>query len=199
MVVGTLRRAVLLKVVGTLRRAVHNRHTLYAVRSTKLPSAQRIVDALKKQGITHAIGVPDNGSARIYERLRAEPDIQVITVTREGEAFALASGLFVGGKKPVIIIQNTGFLESGDALRGTVINMQIPVVIFIGYRGYHNRDSSGHWIDSVATLLEPTLNAWNVPYHKLETDADIDCIRKAFQNAAATSLPTALLLIGHAT
>ena len=83
-----------------------------------MASAQQIVNELKKQGITHAVGVPDNGSARIYELLRADPGIEVITVTREGEAFAVAAGLYVGGKKPVIIIQNTGFLESGDAIRG---------------------------------------------------------------------------------
>ena len=86
-----------------------------------MASAQNIVDELKKQGITHAVGVPDNGSARIYEILRAASGIEVITVTREGEAFAIASGLYVGGKKPVIIIQNTGLLESGDAIRGTVV------------------------------------------------------------------------------
>ena len=63
-----------------------------------MASAQKIVNELKKQGITHAVGVPDNGSARIYEILRAEPGIEVITVTREGEAFAVASGLYVGGK-----------------------------------------------------------------------------------------------------
>ena len=164
-----------------------------------MASAQNIVNALKKQGITHAVGVPDNGSARIYERLRAEPDIEVITVTREGEAFAIASGLYVGGKQPVIIIQNTGFLESGDAIRGTVVNMQVPVVIFIGYRGYHNRDAEGQWIDSVATFLEPTLKAWRLPYEMLETEADIGCIARAFTKAEATSLPAAILLIGHAT
>ena len=164
-----------------------------------MASAQKIVDALKKQGITHAIGVPDNGSARIYEILRAEPDIEVITVTREGEAFAIASGLYVGDKKPVIIIQNTGFLESGDAIRGTVVNMQVPVVVFIGYRGYHNRDANGKWVDSVATFLEPTLKAWNLPYEMLETDDDVSCIGRAFEKATATSFPTAVLLIGHAT
>lgn len=164
-----------------------------------MASAQKIVNALKKQGITHAIGVPDNGSARIYELLRAEPAIEVVTVTREGEAFAIASGLYVGGKWPVIIIQNTGFLESGDAIRGTVVNMRVPVVVFIGYRGYHNRDASGQWVDSVATFLEPTLKAWHLPYEMLETDADIGCIRSAFEKAAATSLPAAVLLIGHAT
>ena len=163
-----------------------------------MASAQKIVDALKKQNITHAIGVPDNGSAKIYELLREEPNIEVITVTREGEAFAIAAGLFVGGKKPVIIIQNTGFLESGDAFRGTVFNMRIPIVVIIGYRGYHNREADGKWVDSVAAFLEPTLKAWNLPYHKLETDADIGNIDWAYSEAAETSLPAAVLLIGHA-
>ena len=161
-------------------------------------SAQKIVDELKKQNITHAVGVPDNGSARIYEMLREDQEIEVITVTREGEAFAIAAGLYIGGEKPVIIIQNTGFLESGDAIRGTVINMQIPVVVFIGYRGYHNRDADGKWVDSVAAFLEPTLKAWNLPYQMLETDADISSIDWAYSQSAETSLPAVVLLIGHA-
>lgn len=163
-----------------------------------MASAQKIVDALKNQNITHAIGVPDNGSARIYELLREEPEVEVITVTREGEAFAIAAGLYIGGKNPVIIIQNTGFLESGDAFRGTVFNMQIPVVVFIGYRGYHNRDEDGKWVDSVATFLEPTLKAWNLPYQKLETDDELDSIEWAYRKSTETSLPAAVLLIGHA-
>ena len=164
-----------------------------------MASAEKIVNELKKHRITHAIGVPDNGSARIYELLRAESGIEVITVTREGEAFAVASGLYVGGKKPVIIIQNTGFLESGDAIRGTVVNMRIPVVVFIGYRGYHNRDADGQWVDSVASFLEPTLKAWNLPYEMLEKDSDIPCISRTFEKIEETSLPAAVLLIGHAT
>ena len=163
-----------------------------------MASAQKIVDALKKQNITHAVGVPDNGSARIYELLRADQEIEVITVTREGEAFAIAAGLYVGGKKPVIIIQNTGFLESGDAIRGTVINMQVPVVVLIGYRGYHNRDADGKWVDSVAAFLEPTLKAWNLPYYFLESDDDLFSIEWAYRKSAETSLPAAVLLIGHA-
>ncbi len=163
-----------------------------------MASAQKIVDELKKQNITHAVGVPDNGSARIYELLREDQEIEVITVTREGEAFAIAAGLYIGGEKPVIIIQNTGFLESGDAIRGTVINMQIPVVVFIGYRGYHNRDADGKWVDSVAAFLEPTLKAWNLPYQMLETDADISSIDWAYSQSAETSLPAVVLLIGHA-
>ena len=164
-----------------------------------MATAQKIVDNLKEHNITHVVGVPDNGSAKIYELLRDEPLIDVITVTREGEAFAIAAGLYIGGKMPIIIIQNTGFLESGDAIRGTVINMEIPIVVFIGYRGYHNRDENGDWVDSVATFLEPTLNAWNLPYKMLEHDTDIENIEWAFKKATESSLPAAVLLIGHAT
>ena len=162
-----------------------------------MPSAQKIVEELKKWDVTHVIGLPDNGSAKLFEELRGEPEIDVITVTREGEAFAIASGLYVGGKQPVVLIQNTGFLESGDAIRGTAVNMEIPLVTLIGYRGYQtlSPESRLH-ADSAATFLEPTLKAWGFPYDIIETDDDIHHISEAFKTAQTTSLPAAVLIIG---
>ena len=162
-----------------------------------LPSSQKIIDELKKWDVTHVIGLPDNGSAKLYEKLGGEPEIDVISVTREGEAFAIASGLYVGGKQPVVLIQNTGFLESGDAIRGTAVNMEIPLVTLIGYRGYQSlRPESPLHPDSAATFLEPTLKAWGFPYDIIETDDDIRHISEAFKKAQATSLPAAVLIIG---
>lgn len=162
-----------------------------------MPSSQKIIDELKKWDVTHVIGLPDNGSAKLFEELRGEPEIDVVTVTREGEAFAIASGLYVGGKQPVVLIQNTGFLESGDAIRGTAVNMEIPLVSIIGYRGYQTlRPESNLHPDSAATFLEPTLKAWGFPYDIIETDDDIHYISEAFKTAQATSLPAAVLIIG---
>jgi sulfopyruvate decarboxylase TPP-binding subunit len=161
-----------------------------------LPSAEKIVDELKKWNVTHVVGLPDNGTAGIYERLNADPDVDVITVTREGEAFAIASGLYVGGKQPVVVIQSTGFLESGDAIRGTAFSMQIPLVTLIGYRGYNTMEPDSPRVDTAATFLEPTLKAWKFPYSKLETDDDVPYISEAFEKARGTSMPAAVLLIG---
>ena len=86
--------------------------------------------------ITHVIGLPDNTSAPLFDALQAHPSIRLVTVTREGEAFAIASGLWLGGKRPVVVIQNTGLLESGDALRGTAQRMGVPLLCLIGYRGH---------------------------------------------------------------
>lgn len=95
-----------------------------------------------------------------------------MTVTREGEAFAVASGLWLGGAYPVVVIQNTGLLESGDSLRGTAIRMGVPLLCLVTYRGYHTLPKQGGApdemtradVDSVAVVSEPTLDAWRVPY-----------------------------------
>ena len=163
-----------------------------------MPSSQKIIDELKKWNVTHVIGLPDNGSAKLFEELRGEPEIDVVTVTREGEAFAIASGLYVGGKQPVVLIQNTGFLESGDAIRGTAVNMEIPLVSIIGYRGYQTLrpespspprfrgDISGTDAQSVGSSLMTSSNPMTIS----TTSAS------AFRKAQATSLPAAVLIIG---
>ena len=77
-------------------------------------NANKIVTALEDQGVTHIVGVPDNGSRVLFERLWEHPQIEVILTSREGEAFGLASGLYLGGATPLVLIQNTGFFEAGD-------------------------------------------------------------------------------------
>jgi sulfopyruvate decarboxylase TPP-binding subunit len=161
-----------------------------------LLTAKLIVDELKKLNVTHVVGLPDNGSAAVYDILQDDPDIDLISVCREGEAFAIAAGLYVGGKRPVVLIQCTGFFESGDAIRGTVVNAKIPLVALIGYRGYHKMLQAEEWVDTAATLFEPTLDAWNIPYYVMETDDDIKYISEVFKEAEATSMPTAALIVG---
>lgn len=164
-----------------------------------MPTAKLIVEELKKLNITHVVGLPDNSSATVYGILKDDPDIDVIQVCREGEAFAIAAGLYVGGKCPAILIQCTGFAESGDAIRGTVINKKIPVVTIIGYRGYHKMALGNKWVDRAATILEPTLKAWGFPYYILKSDDDIKYISEAFKQAEETSMPTAVLIVGACT
>ena len=159
-------------------------------------TAKLIVAELKKLNVTHVVGLPDNGSAAVHDILQNDLDIDLVSVCREGEAFAIASGLYVGGKRPVVLIQCTGFFESGDAIRGTVINAKIPVVALIGYRGYHKMSPEDEWVDTAATLFEPTLKSWNIPYYIMKTDDDIQYISEAFKQAEDSSIPAAVLIVG---
>ncbi len=155
--------------------------------------ARGIIEELKKQGVTHVVGIPDNGSRGLYEALWEDPQIEVVLVSREGEAYALASGLYLGGKQPLVLIQNTGFLEAGDGFRGTAYNMQVPLVMLMGYRGYKTMQPDAPRLDTVASFFEPTLKAWDIPYTILHTGDDLPQIAAAFQQASETSKPAAVL------
>lgn len=152
----------------------------------------RIVRALIELGITDAVGVPDNMTRIIFNLLDAEPDLQVVPVCREGEAWAIASGLWVGGRCPVVIIQNTGFFESGDGLRGTAIEMGVPLLVLMDYRGHHTLNKPN--TDSAATLFEPTLRAWGLPYRFLDNGEEAPILGAAFEQAQRTRRPVAVLM-----
>lgn len=171
--------------------------------------ARLILNELRNNLVTHVVGLPDNASAALFSLLSSEEKPQLVTVTREGEAFAVAAGLWVGGKNPVVLIQNTGLLESGDGLRGTVMRMRIPLVCLVTYRGYstmagaklappreglHSEILSRPDIDSVAVLTEPTLKAWGLSYDFLVENDDLAKISEAFKKAKESIQPTVLLI-----
>lgn len=162
-----------------------------------MPQAKRILDELKRLGTTHIVSLPDNIARALLEAGEADPTLQMVSVCREGEAFAIAAGLYIGGKQPVVVVQCTGFFESGDALRGTVWAMKVPVLLLLGYRGYRTLEQSQK--DSAAVFFEPTLRAWDIPYDFLHSDEDIPKVEAFWKLAQERSRPVALLLTEECT
>ena len=154
--------------------------------------SQRIVDGLLAGGVDHVVGLPDNQSRLIYEMFGRHERVRVVPVCREGEAFAVASGLYAGGSTPAVVIQNTGLLEAGDSLRGTAREMGVPLVSVVGYRGY--RSLGTDQVDSVAALTEDTLTAWQVPFQLMEPGQETDVLSWAFQLAHSDNRPVVALM-----
>ena len=172
--------------------------------------ARDVLAEIDGLGATHLVGLPDNASAALFELAAGHDRIQVLNVTREGEAFALAAGLWIGGKTPVVLVQNTGLFESGDSFRGTVLRMRIPLLCLITCRGYARMAVTGLSmpkppfdgdllgradIDSAALFTEPTLNAWGLPWYSLEKELDHPNISLAWRQAQDQSRPVALLVV----
>src|SRR5438045_7170990 len=76
-----------------------------------------VAAALKRCGITHVVWIPDTELGACDVALSSEPALSLVRVCREGEAFAVAAGLHLGGKKSIILLQCTGLFEAGDSLR----------------------------------------------------------------------------------
>ena len=154
-------------------------------------SPARVLEELKNNGITHVVWLPDSETNFLYVLMRDEPSLDLVTVSREGHAFSTAAGLAAGGAKPVILIQNTGLMESGDSLRGWGIGMNTPVVMMVGYRGWTR------YVKVTATTeiyTERFLHAFNINYYLVESDEDADRISIAFNEAAREKRPVAVLV-----
>ncbi len=153
------------------------------------PTAIR--DQFHKNGVTHVVWLPDTETSFLYDLLDSDPNLQIVPICREGESIPLAAGLWVGGKKPVVLIQNTGFFESGDSIRGLALDIDLPLVIMIGYRGW-TRHGVTH--DSAARYTEPVLHALGINYYLIESDADAHRVSIAFEDAETKKRPVACLI-----
>jgi sulfopyruvate decarboxylase TPP-binding subunit len=134
-----------------------------------------VVAALKDCGITHAVWIPDTELGAWEAALASDPGLQLIRVCREGEAVAVAGGLLLGGRRPIVLIQCTGLFEAGDSLRNIVHDLKLPLFLVVGLRGYYAHQH-GATADTCPVFAEPILRAWQIPYVLLDrrhTPADL--------------------------
>ena len=150
-----------------------------------------VVEELKKNDISHVVWLPDSETNFMYQLLTNEPTLDLVPVCREGETMAIAAGLWVGGKRPIVLIQNTGIFESGDSIRGLGLDINQPLVMLVGYRGWSRHGITN---DSAARFIEHILHAWGINYYLIETDEDADRIGVAIQEAERTQRPVAVLV-----
>ena len=155
-------------------------------------SAKRVLEEFLAAGVTHIVWLPDSEAGAMYQRIVEPPQLKLVPVAREGEAIGVAVGLLAGGAKPVVQIQSTGYYESGDSVRGLALDLNLPILMLLGYRGWKGVGPSQS--DSAAVFLEPTLDTWGIPHHLIETDADVSKISQGVQEAIDRKGPVAVLI-----
>ena len=150
--------------------------------------ASACLDALRHCGVDHVVTVPDWVQLALHARLEAgeAPDITLINTSNENQAITLAAGLTLGGRKPVVLVQNQGVYNCINTLRAICIDAKIPTVILAGQFGreYANLGQPATASRrSMVRLMEPTLTALGIPFHRLDSAADLLCVEKAFAQA----------------
>jgi sulfopyruvate decarboxylase TPP-binding subunit len=152
-----------------------------------------LVVALKGSGVTHVLWIPDSYLGAWEAALRSEPSLKLIRVCRESEAIAIAAGLLLGGKRPIVILQCTGFFDAGDALRNVVHDMKLPLFVVVGVRSYyaHQKEATE---DTCPVYAEPIVRAWQVPYVVLDDRHSAADLAAAYRQARTENRAGVVLL-----
>jgi len=155
-------------------------------------SGDQVASLLSELGVTHVVTVPDSTIGRWEGAIEHSGDVRLVRVCREGEAWQVAAGLYLGGATPVVMIQCTGLFESGDALRNALHDWKLPIFSIIGYRSY--RDQAKLPGDTCLVFTEPVLEAWKIDYRLVTDPSQLDVIREHFVACRETARPGAAVI-----
>jgi len=150
-----------------------------------------VAGLLKELGFTHVVTVPDGTLGRWESAIEAA-GVRVIRVCREGEAWTIAGGLYLGGATPLVMIQCTGLFESGDALRNTLHEWKLPLYAFIGYRSYLNQTNLPG--DTSLVFTEPILTTWKLDWKLIKDGSQLGEIAEHVRACRAASTPGVSLI-----
>lgn len=154
--------------------------------------AAALAQQLAACGATHVVWVPDTELGPLERHL--DPAIRLIRACREGEAMAIAGGLLLGGARPAVVCQSTGFFEAGDAFRNVVKDLALPLFLVVGYRGA-TALAAGRGRDSAARHLLPILAAWELEHVVVGPTDDPGAVSRLYHASRATGTAAAAVLV----
>ncbi|WP_172372051.1 phosphonopyruvate decarboxylase [Sporosarcina jiandibaonis] len=96
-------------------------------------NTNRFGDELKRLGFNFYSGVPCSFLKNLINYSINE--CEYIAATNEGDAVAIASGACIGGRKPVVLMQNSGLTNAVSPLTSLNYTFKIPVLGFVSIRG----------------------------------------------------------------
>ena len=158
-------------------------------------AGRNIIDAIVASGIDFVVSVPDiTTSEGLLRQLAPMQAPRLIRVCKEDEGIGICAGLAYTGKRSLLLIQQTGMLDSINAIRGVAVEYALPICMMVGLLekepGVPPRQSKRYGV----RIVEPILDAMGIPYHEIEEDADVGKIRPAIDEAYAASRPVVLLI-----
>jgi sulfopyruvate decarboxylase TPP-binding subunit len=155
---------------------------------------ERIFAAIRAAGATHVVTVPDTHQRTLLRVLAQQSDVGLVSVCTEDEVLGINLGLYMGGRRPLLLMQNTGFYASLNSMRGICLDAKVPACLLIGEHGRDSSLPSKENRGRTVNLLEPTLELWRIPYYRLDFESDLGNISTALERAWESRGPVAVIV-----
>ncbi|WP_458404192.1 sulfopyruvate decarboxylase subunit alpha [Methanobrevibacter sp.] len=108
-----------------------------------MDSSEAVYDALKDVGIDFVVSVPCVNLSKLLNMVDDDEEITHIPVTREEEGIGICAGAYLGGKKPAIMMQNSGLGNSINALKSLTELYEFPLLMIMSHRGTEGENICG--------------------------------------------------------
>lgn len=165
-------------------------------------SGAELAVLLERRGFDFFAGVPCSLIEDLIAALEAHPRLPYIPAPREDVAVGLAAGAWFAGRRPAVLMQNSGLGTSLNALASLALMYGLPSLLLVTWRGHRGKDAPEHIL--TGEISPRLLELLRIPHRVLAADtleADlawaVDTMDRAMQPVALL-LPPGVVEIGKA-
>src|SRR5687768_12465864 len=153
--------------------------------------ARSFVETAKMAGFTLYAGVPCSYVKPFINYVIDAPDLSYVGAANEGDAVAIAAGAELGGRRAVVMMQNSGLGNAVSPLTSLNAIFKIPSLLIVTLRGEPGgpHDEPQHELMGKITtqMLDLMGIAWS--FFPTEENDVAGAIEKAVGHLTKTSLP----------
>ncbi len=158
--------------------------------------ARAFIEALKFADVSIVTALPESLLGSVYRLLRQQNEIRYVPVSNEAEMPGICAGAYLGGKKAVMIMENSGLRQACEPIARFALSHHMPLVMIMAFRG--ELGERNWWGHSHAQTMEPLLDALRIPLRFIREIPEIrPSIKRALLHADSSQWPVALAFTGN--
>ena len=154
--------------------------------------SERLLAGLKQEGADFFVSVPCKLLGGMIDLMQVDQEIGYAPATREEEGLGICAGAYLGGKTPVLVMQNTGVGTLVTSLCSLGLYYQLPILMIVSHRGSPGEKVGAQVPMSIAT--KPVLETIGVPTFGFSNSAEIPRVTQLLHHARVAQRPVAALL-----
>jgi sulfopyruvate decarboxylase subunit beta len=151
---------------------------------------RRVIGILKKNKIDFAATLPCDRIKALLPLI--DRNFHTLPLTREENGVGLCAGVYLGGRRPVMVIQSTGLGNMVTALLSLNQTYGIPLPILASWRGVYKESIEAQW--QFGKSLPGILEAAGIHYTIIKTQDELDKINDAIRDSFTNLCPHVVLL-----
>jgi phosphonopyruvate decarboxylase len=160
--------------------------------SAPVLSGPELAALLDRHRFDFYTGVPCSLVEDLIVALEGDRPAPWIPAVREDVAVGLAAGAWLGGRRPAVIMQNSGLGTSLNALASLSLMYGFPALLIVTWRGFGGRDAPEHIL--TGEITPGLLDLLRIPHRTLDAAHADELLGWAAREMDAGRSPVALLV-----
>ena len=159
------------------------------------PSGDAIIAAFDTAGVRFVAAVPDIVTSEgLLWPLSRDRRFRLIRLCKEDEGISICTGLAFTGHRAVLLMQQTGLLDSLNSIRAIAVEYSQPICMIVGLQGKEPDRLPSASTRYGVRIIEPILDAMGIDHLNIEGPGDEAALAPAIDRAYTLQRPVAALI-----